>query len=84
MAISQRSMKATFMQLQRGVKKSENERVVIYLHPSRAVRVGCPDSIIMRLQSARTVFHRLCRIFLVFLQRKENYISTVNNLNNSN
>ena len=84
MAISQRSMKATFMQLRRGVKKSENERDIIHLHPSRAVRVGCPDSIIMRLQSARTVFHCLCRIFLVFLQRKENYISTVNNLNNSN
>ena len=84
MAVSQQSMKAAFMQLRGGVKKNENERVVIYLHPSRAVRVGCPDSIIMRLQSAMTVFHCLCRIFLVFLQRKEYYISTVNNLNNSN
>ena len=69
MAISQRSTKAAFMQARRGVKKSETERVVIHLRPSRAVRVGCPDSIIMLLQSARTVFHCLCRIFLVFLQR---------------
>ena len=84
MAISQRSTKAAFMQARRGVKKNETERVVIHIHQSRAVWVGCLDSIIMLLQSARTVFHCLCRIFLVFLQRKENYISTVNNLNNSN
>lgn len=69
MAVSQRSMKAAFMQLRRGVKKNENERVVIHIRSNRMFRVGCPDSIIMLLQSARTVFHCLCRIFLVFLQR---------------
>ena len=84
MTVSQRSVKTTFMQPRGGVKKSETERDVIHLRPRRAVRVGSLDSIIMPLQSARTVFHCLCRIFLVFLQRKENYISTVNNLNNSN
>ena len=69
MAISQRSTKAAFMQARRGVKKNENERDIIHLNQSRAVWVGCLDSIIMLLQSARTVFHCLCRIFLVFLQR---------------
>ena len=69
MAISQRSMKTTFMQPRGGVKKNETERDVIHIHQSRAVWVGCLDSIIMLLQSARTVFHCLCRIFLVFLQR---------------
>jgi hypothetical protein len=84
MAISQRSIKVAFMLARRGVKKNETERDVIHLRPSRAVRVGCLDSIIMLLQSVSAVFHCLCRIFFVFLQRKENYISTVNNLNNSN
>lgn len=84
MAVSQRSMKAAFMQLRRGVKKNENERVVIHIRSNRMFRVGCPDSIIMPLQSESAVFHCLCRIFLVFLQRKENSISTANNLNNSN
>ena len=84
MAISQRSTKAAFMQPWRGEEKSDTERDVSRLHPSRAFRVGCPDSIIMPLQSESAVFHCLCRIFLVFLQRKENYITTVNNLNNSN
>ena len=84
MAISQRSTKAAFMQARRGVKKNENERDIIHFRPNRAVWVGCLDSIIMLLQSASAVFHCLCRIFLVFLQRKENYITTVNNLNNSN
>ncbi len=84
MAISQRSMKATFMQPRRGVKKSDTERDVIHLHPSRAVRVGCPASSIVLLQSASAVFHCLCRNFLVFLQRRENNMTTVNNLNNSN
>ena len=75
------------MQLRRGVKKNENERVVIHIRSNRMFRVGCPDSIIiiiMPLQSESAVFHCLCRIFLVFLQRKENYITTVNNLSNSN
>ena len=72
------------MQLRKGVKKSENERVVICLHPSRAVRVGCPASSIVLLQSVSAVFHCLCRNYLVFLQRKENNMTAVNNLNNSN
>ena len=67
-----------------GIKKADAEQDVIHLNQSRAVRVGCLDSIIMPLQSESAVFHCLCRIFLVFLQRKEYYISTVNNLNNSN
>ena len=84
MAISQQSMRVTFMQPLGGIKKADAEQDVIHLNQSRVVWVGCLDSIIMLLQSARTVFHCLCRIFLVFLQRKEYYISTVNNLNNSN
>ena len=84
MAVSQRSMKAAFMQLRRGVKKNENERVVIHIRSNRMFRVGCPDSIIMPLQSESAVFHCLCRNFLVFLQRKEYNMTAVNNLNNSN
>ena len=84
MAVSQQSMKAAFMQLRGGVKKNENERVVIHIRSKRMFRVGCPASSIMLLQLVSAVFHCLCRIFLVFLQRKEYYISTVNNLNNSN
>ena len=67
-----------------GIKKADAEQDVIHLNQSRAVWVGCLDSIIMLLQSASAVFHCLCCIFFVFLQRKEYYISTVNNLNNSN
>ena len=77
-------MRVTFMQPLGGIKKADAEQDVIHLNQSRAVRVGCLDSIIMPLQSESAVFHCLCRIFLVFLQRKEYYISTVNNLNNSN
>ena len=84
MAVSQRSMKTAFMQLRRGVKKNENERVVIHIRSKRMFRVGCPDSIIMPLQSESAVFHCLCRIFLVFLQRRENNMTAVNILNNSN
>lgn len=84
MAISQRSTKAAFMQPRRGVKKSDTERDVIHLHPSRAVRVGCPASSIMLLQSVSAVFHCLCRNYLVFLQRRVNNMTAVNNLNNSN
>ena len=84
MAISPWSMKVAFMQLRGGVNKNETERGVIHFHPNRSVRVGCPASIIMRLQSVSAVFHCLCRFFLVFLQRKENYMNVVNNLNNSN
>ena len=69
MAISQQSMKVTFMQPLGGIKKADAEQDVIHIHQSRAVWVGCLDSIIMPLQSARTVFHCPCRIFLVFLQR---------------
>ena len=84
MAISQRSMKAAFMQLRRGEKKDENERVVIHIRSTRMFRVGCPASSIMLLQSVSAVFHCLCRFFLVFLQRRENNMTAVNNLNNSN
>ena len=84
MAISQRSMQVPFMQLRGGANKDETERDVIRLHPSRAVRVGCPASSIMLLQLVSAVFHCLCRIFLVFLQRRENNMTAVNNLNNSN
>ena len=49
MSISQRSMKVTFMQPLGGIKKADAERDVIHLRPSRAVRVGCIDSIIMPL-----------------------------------
>ena len=84
MAVSQRSMKDAFMQLRRGVKKSETEQDVIHIRSNRMFRVGCPDSIIMLLQSSRTVFHCLCRNFFVFLQRKENNLTAVNILNNSN
>lgn len=69
MTVSQRSVKTTFMQPRGGVKKSETVQDIIHLHPNRMFRVDCSDSIIMPLQSARTVFHCLCRIFLVFLQR---------------
>ena len=84
MAISQRSMKATFMQLRIGVKKNENERVVIHIRSKRMFRVGCPASSIMLLQLVSAVFHCLCRFFFVFLQRRENNMTAVNNLNNSN
>ena len=40
MAVSQRSMKAAFMQPWRGVKKSDTERDIIHLHPNRAVGGG--------------------------------------------
>ena len=69
MAISQQSMKVTFMQPLGGIKKADAEQDVIHLNQSRVVWVGCLDSIIMLLQSASAVFHCLCRIFLVFLQR---------------
>ena len=67
-----------------GIKKADAEQDVIHLNQSRAVRVGCLDSIIMPLQSESAVFHCLCRIFLVFLQRRENNMTAVNILNNSN